>query len=48
MVVKLTEGTGYTNPYASSQISNAQAAGLKVSACHCSHYETAAEAKAEA
>ncbi|CCF02590.1 N-acetylmuramoyl-L-alanine amidase [Streptococcus macedonicus ACA-DC 198] len=48
VVVKLTEGTSYTNPYASSQISNAQAAGLKVSAYHYSHYETAAEAKAEA
>ncbi len=48
VVVKLTEGTSYTNPYASSQISNAQAAGLKVSAYHYSHYEAAAEAKAEA
>lgn len=48
VVVKLTEGTSYTNPYTSSQISNAQAAGLKVSAYHYSHYETAAEAKAEA
>ncbi|WP_315459625.1 GH25 family lysozyme, partial [uncultured Streptococcus sp.] len=48
VVVKLTEGTSYTNPYESSQISNAQAAGLKVSAYHYSHYETAAEAKAEA
>ncbi|MGY3780015.1 GBS Bsp-like repeat-containing protein [Streptococcus gallolyticus] len=48
VVVKLIEGTSYTNPYASSQISNAQAAGLKVSAYHYSHYEAAAEAKAEA
>ena len=29
VVVKLTEGTSYTNPYASSQISNAQAAGFE-------------------
>ncbi|WP_237393151.1 GBS Bsp-like repeat-containing protein [Streptococcus equinus] len=48
VVVKLTEGTSYTNPYARAQITNAQAAGLRVSAYHYSHYETAAEAKAEA
>ncbi|SDO53140.1 Lyzozyme M1 (1,4-beta-N-acetylmuramidase), GH25 family [Streptococcus equinus] len=48
VVVKLTEGTSYTNPYARAQITNAQAAGLKVSAYHYSHYETAAEARAEA
>ena len=48
VVVKLTEGTSYTNPYARTQIANAQAAGLRVSAYHYSHYETAAEAKAEA
>ena len=48
VVVKLTEGTSYTNPYASAQIKNAQDAGLKVSAYHYSHYQTEAEAKAEA
>ncbi|WP_423215713.1 GBS Bsp-like repeat-containing protein [Streptococcus equinus] len=48
VVVKLTEGTSYTNPYARAQIANAQAAGLRVSAYHYSHYESAAEAKAEA
>jgi len=48
VVVKLTEGTSYTNPYARAQIANAQAAGLRVSAYHYSHYETVAEAKAEA
>ena len=48
VVVKLTEGTSYTNPYARAQIANAQAAGLRVSAYHYSHYETAAEARAEA
>ena len=45
VVVKLTEGTSYTNPYASAQIKNAQDAGLKVSAYHYSHYQTEAEAK---
>lgn len=29
VVVKLTEGTSYTNPYARAQIANAQAAGLR-------------------
>lgn len=48
VVVKITEGTSYTNPYARAQIANAQAAGLRVSAYHYSHYETAAEARAEA
>lgn len=48
VVVKLTEGTSYTNPYARAQVANAQAAGLRVSAYHYSHYETAAEARAEA
>lgn len=48
VVVKLTEGTSYTNPYARAQIANAQAAGLRVSTYHYSHYETAAEARAEA
>lgn len=48
VVVKLTEGTSYTNPYARAQIANAQAAGLRVSAYHYSHYETASEARAEA
>ncbi|TDE68168.1 N-acetylmuramoyl-L-alanine amidase [Streptococcus sp. KCJ4932] len=48
VVVKLTEGTSYTNPYARAQIANAQAAGLRVSAYHYSHYGTAAEARAEA
>lgn len=48
VVVKITEGTSYTNPYARAQIANAQAAGLRVSAYHYSHYETAAEARSEA
>ena len=48
VVVKLTEGTTYTNPYARAQIANAQAAGIKVSAYHYSHYTTEAQARAEA
>ncbi|MQW23312.1 MULTISPECIES: GH25 family lysozyme [unclassified Lactococcus] len=34
VVVKLTEGTYYTNPYAASQIQMAQAAGLNVAVYH--------------
>ena len=30
VIVKLTQGTTYTNPYAATQINNAKAAGLKV------------------
>ena len=48
MVVKLTEATSYTNPYAQSQINNAMAAGMKVSAYHYSWFTTDAQAKAEA
>ncbi|EHJ52102.1 GBS Bsp-like repeat-containing protein [Streptococcus macacae] len=48
VVVKLTEGTTYTNPLARSQITNAKAAGIKVSAYHYSHYTSAAAAQAEA
>ena len=48
VVVKLTEGTHYTNPYAESQVRNAQAAGLQVSTYAFSHYTSDAEARAEA
>ncbi|MCB5956213.1 GBS Bsp-like repeat-containing protein [Enterococcus sp. CWB-B31] len=48
VVVKLTEGTTYFNPYAQSQIANAKAAGLKVSVYHYSHYTSTAGAQAEA
>ena len=48
VVVKLTEGTYYTNPYAESQVRNAQAAGLQVSTYAFSHYTSDAEARAEA
>ncbi|PRT78122.1 N-acetylmuramidase [Streptococcus anginosus] len=48
VVVKLTEGTSYKNPYADSQTQNAQAAGMQVSAYAFSHYTNEAEARAEA
>ncbi|VUW99469.1 GBS Bsp-like repeat protein [Streptococcus constellatus] len=48
VVVKLTEGTSYKNPYAASQAQNAQAAGMQVSAYAFSHYTNEAEARAEA
>lgn len=48
VVVKLTEATSYKNPYAQSQINNAMAAGMKVSAYHYSWFKTDAQAEAEA
>ncbi|MEO1770879.1 GH25 family lysozyme [Candidatus Enterococcus ferrettii] len=48
VVVKLTQGTWYKNPLAASQINNARAAGLKVSAYHYSEFTTDAQAIAEA
>ncbi|WP_159722952.1 GH25 family lysozyme [Enterococcus sp. CSURQ0835] len=48
VVVKLTEATGYVNPYAQTQINNAKAAGMKVSAYHYSWFNGAAQARAEA
>ena len=48
VVVKLTEGTSYFNPQAPDQIKNAQAAGLKVSVYHYSHFTSASSAQAEA
>ena len=48
VVVKLTEGNSYINPYAASQIANAKAAGLKVSAYHFARYKNADEARSEA
>lgn len=48
VVVKLTQGTWYTNEFAASQINNARAAGLKVSAYHYSEFITDAQAIAEA
>ncbi|MTB64956.1 hypothetical protein GGG87_08095 [Streptococcus sp. zg-86] len=48
VVVKLTEGTNYQNPYAKEQIQNAKAAGLKVSVYHYSHFTDSQTAKEEA
>lgn len=48
VVVKLTEYTTYRNPYAASQIANAQAAGLNVHAYHYSWFTTSTEAIKEA
>lgn len=48
VVVKLTEGTSYFNPLAPEQIKNAQAAGLKVSVYHYSHFTSVSSAQAEA
>lgn len=48
VVVKLTEGTSYRNPYARQQVTNAQAAGLKVSTYHFSWFTNKAQAEAEA
>jgi len=48
VVVKLTEATSYTNPFAASQVKNAKAAGLKVSAYHYSWFKTDSQARAEA
>lgn len=48
VVVKLTEGTTYKNPNARNQITNAKAAGLKVSAYHFSWFTSKAQAEAEA
>ncbi|MDT2756595.1 GH25 family lysozyme [Enterococcus asini] len=46
--IKLTEFTTYTNEYASIQIKNAKAAGMKVSAYHYSWFTSEKEARAEA
>ena len=48
VVVKLTEGTHYVNPYAESQIRNAQRVGLQVSAYVFSLYTSDETARAEA
>nr|MCI1924751.1 hypothetical protein [Ligilactobacillus acidipiscis] len=40
VIIKLTEGTGYTNPYARSQIQMAQNAGLTVSVYHFVRFNT--------
>lgn len=48
VVVKLTEGTYYTNPYAKQQIQFAKNAGMKVSVYHFSQFQNKAQAEAEA
>ena len=48
VVVKLTEGTTYRNPYAGEQARNAQLADLQVSAYAFSHYTSEEQARAEA
>ena len=48
VVVKLTEGTTYRNPYAGEQARKAQSAGLQVSAYAFSHYTSEEQARAEA
>ncbi|PEH49577.1 GH25 family lysozyme [Enterococcus faecium] len=46
--VKLSEGIFYINPYSKSQVENARAAGLQVSAYHYAHYTNENEARSEA
>lgn len=48
VVVKLTEGSYYKNPFAQIQIENAQQAGLKVSTYHISRYTTKQGSEKEA
>jgi len=48
IVVKLTEGESYRNPYAKNQINWAKAAGLKVAVYHFSIFGSTAAAKREA
>lgn len=48
VVVKLTEGTGYTNPLATAQCNQTTAHGMKLSVYHFARFTTAAGARAEA
>lgn len=48
VVVKLTEGDSYINPFAKSQIENAQAVGMKVSVYHYALHNSNSESKKEA
>ncbi len=48
IVVKLTEGTGYINPDAAGQISNARSAGLGIAAYHFNDFRNATQAVEEA
>lgn len=48
VVVKVTEASSYHNPFATSQIANARAAGLKVSAYHYGWMNSTTDARSEA
>lgn len=48
VVVKLTEGTNYTNPKAKNQIAHAKSLGMKVSAYHFGRFTSVSGAQAEA
>lgn len=48
LTVKISEGSTYKDPYASSNIANGQAAGLYVNGYHFARYATKAQAIAEA
>ena len=48
MVIKLTEGTYYTNPLASNQIANTKSHGMKVNAYHFARFTSVDGAQAEA
>ncbi|MCO0831697.1 1,4-beta-N-acetylmuramidase [Fructobacillus sp. W13] len=48
VIVKLTERDNYVNSYARTQVNNARAAGLKVSAYHFARYHSEDEARREA
>ncbi|WP_237755702.1 MULTISPECIES: GW dipeptide domain-containing protein [Lacticaseibacillus] len=48
VIVKASEGSFYRNPYASSQLAQAQSAGLKVAAYHYVHFANQSDAISEA
>ncbi|WP_267202224.1 GH25 family lysozyme [Limosilactobacillus kribbianus] len=48
IIVKLTEGTSYTNQYAWQQISNARSAGLNIQVYHYAHFGSYSAAVSEA
>lgn len=48
VIVKLSQGTGYLNPYAATQIKYAKAAGLNVAVYHFATFNSATSAKSEA
>ncbi|MFD1393960.1 GW dipeptide domain-containing protein [Lacticaseibacillus jixianensis] len=48
IIVKTTEGTTYANPYAKTQLQQAERAGMQVAAYHYAHFGTAKAATTEA